>query len=308
MFDHEKLKVYFRDSIVDFSEANISIANTGFMYGLGVFTGIRAHYNEPEDKLYIFRLKDHFERFSFSCKLARYENFFKNYDYQKFEKIIRDLIAVNKLKEDIYIRVTNFSDENRVTPKFIGYKDSICAFLYPIGNYVPTTGMRCKVSSWTRVEDNAITASAKFNGIYVNTAFAKTEALKDGYDEAIFLDRDGHVVEGSAENVFIVRDGELITPSSSSNILEGITRRTVIDIASDMGINVVQRSIDRTELYKADEVFLTGTGAQVSPVIDIDKYQVGNGEVGPISKEIQGTYFKAVRGEVSKYKSWLVEV
>lgn len=308
MFNHEELKVFFRDKFVDFPEATISIANTGFLYGLGVFTGIRAHYNEEQQKLYLFRLADHYARFRTACKIMRYRNFLENYDYERFHEVLVELLRVNKIKEDAYLRVTNFSDENKITPKFVGYKDSFCAFLYPLGDYVPTTGMRCAVSSWTRVDDNCIPARTKVNGIYVNTGLAKTEALLGGYDEAIFLDRNGHVVEGSAENIFLVIDGKLVTPSVTDNILEGITRKTIIEIAGDLGLPIVERSVDRTELYKAQEVFLTGTGAKVSPVVEIDGVPVGEGTVGTVSKKLQDTYFAAVRGELPQYRSWLVEV
>lgn len=308
MFDHETLKVLFRGEIVDFKDATISVANTGFLYGLSVFTGMRAHYNAGQDKMFLFRPDAHYERFCFQCKLLRYENFLNKYDYKTFLSQIVELIRVNSLQEDLYIRVTNFSDENRVTPKFIDYKDSLCAFLYPIGNYVPTTGMRCKVSSWQRVRDNSVPARAKIAGLYSNTAFAKTEALRQGYDEALFLNEHGHVVEGSAENIFVVYGSTLVTPPRSDAILEGITRATVMELAKDNGLEVIERSIARSELYRADEVFLTGTGAQVSPVVEIDGYEVGSGAVGPVSKLLQDTYFKAVRGELPEYNSWLVDV
>ena len=308
MFDHETLKVYFRGEIVDFSKATISVCNSGFLYGLGVFTGIRAHFNEKQGKLYIFRPDAHYARFYQSCKLFRYTGFTDHYDYPRFLKVLVDLLKVNSIREDAYIRVSNFTDENRITPKFVTYKDSLTVFLYPLGDYVPTGGMRCMVSSWTRVEDNSIPARSKTHGGYVNTAFAKTEALKNGFDEAIFLDKNGHVVEGSAENIFLVIDGKLVTPPVSDNILEGITRKSVMEIAADKGIPVVERTVDRSELYRADEVFLTGTGAKVSPVTEIDFYKIGDGTVGKISKSIQETYFAAVRGELPQYHSWIVEV
>ncbi len=308
MFDHEKLKVYFRGEIVDFNKATISVSNTGFLYGLGVFTGIRAHFNEKRSKLYIFRPYDHYERFRNACKLCQYKGFLENYDAEKFVQILVGLLTVNEIKQDAYIRVTNFTDENRISPKFVGYKDSLSAFLYPLGDYVPTTGMKCKVSSWTRIDDNMIPARLKMNGAYNNTAFAKTEALQGGFDEAIFLNRDGHVVEGSAENIFLVIGGKLVTPPVTDHILEGITRRSVIEIAQDEGIEVVERPIGRTELYRADEIFLTGTGAKVSPVTQVDNIPVGNGDVGQISKKLQEIYFQAVRGELEKYRPWLVEV
>ena len=308
MFDHETLKVYFRNEIVDFSKATISVCNSGFLYGLGVFTGIRAHFNEKQNKLYIFRPDAHYERFFQSCKLFRYTGFTEHYDYARFLKVLVDLLRVNSIREDAYIRVSNFTDENRITPKFVTYRDSLTVFLYPLGDYVPTGGMRCMVSSWTRVEDNSIPARSKTHGGYVNTAFAKTEALKNGFDEAIFLDKNGHVVEGSAENIFLVIGGKLVTPPVSDNILEGITRRSVMEIAADKGLKVVERTVDRSELYKADEVFLTGTGAKVSPVTEIDHYKIGDGKVGDVSKAIQDTYFAAVRGELPQYRSWVVDV
>ncbi|MFN8389107.1 MAG: branched-chain amino acid transaminase [Bdellovibrionota bacterium] len=304
MFDHEKLKVFCRGEIVDFKDATISIANSGFLYGLGVFTGIRAHYNSATGKLYIFRPDAHFARLQFACKIFRYSNFLETYDYPKFLGILKDLIRVNDIREDTYIRVSNFSDENRITPKFI-YKDSLSAFLYPLGDYVPTGGMRCMISSWTRVDDNSIPSRPKTHGGYVNTAFAKTEALQNGFDEAIFLDRHGHVVEGSAENIFVVIGGKVITPPASDNILEGITRDTVLTIIRDLKLPHEERTIARSELYKADEIFLTGTGAKVSPVTEIDRYQIGSGKVGPISQKIQDVYFKAVKGECSEYMHWL---
>lgn len=307
-FDHHKSQVFFDGKIIHFSEANLSIANTGFLYGLGVFTGMRAHYNQEKDALFLFRPKDHYDRFLFACKLLRYKNFLANYNYESFLKVVLDVIKANNVKHDVYIRVTNFSNENRVTPKLIEYKDSLCAFLYPLGDYVPTTGMRCKVSSWTRVSDNSIPARAKINGLYVNTAFAKTEALLEGYDEAIFMDDRGHVVEGSAENIFFVFGDKLVTPPVTDNILEGITRKSVIDIAQNLGISVTERSVDRTEIYKADEIFLTGTGAKVSPVVEVDRYPIGDGKVGKISKIIQEEYFAAVKGEKNQYLPWLVDV
>ncbi len=308
MFNHEQLKVFFRGEFVHFSQATISISNTGFLYGLGVFSGLRAHFNSGAGKLFLFRPDEHFKRFSFACRLCRYENFLREYDYARFLGLLIDLLKLNNIRQDVYIRVTNFSDENRITPKFVEYRDSFCAFLYPLGDYVPTSGMRCGVSSWTRCEDNAIPARAKFNGIYVNTAFAKTEALLNGFDEAIMLDGNGHVVEGSAENIFFVMDGVLITPPVTDNILEGVTRKSVLQIARDQGIPVLERSVDRTELYKADEIFVTGTGARVSPVVEVDHRAVGDGRVGPVSGKIQEIYFAAVKGERPEYMPWVVDV
>jgi len=308
MFDHENLKVFFEGKIVPFEDAKISISNTAFLYGLGVFTGMRAHYNKETDFLYLFRPKEHYERFRFACKLLRYEQFLKNYDYQKFLNVILSLLKENKIKHDVYIRVTNYSDENKISPNLLKYKDNLCAFLYPLGDYVPTDGMKCKVSSWTRAKDNMVPARAKIVGLYVNTALAKSEALMDDYDEALFLDDYGNVVEGSAENLFIVTGGKLITPPVNDSILEGITRASVIQLAESIGLEVQERSIARSELYKADEVFLTGTGAKVSPVVEIDQYLVSDGKVGEVAAKLQSMYFSIIRGEDEKFSNWLVNV
>ncbi len=308
MFNFEDFKVFFCGKFVDFKDANISIANTTFLYGLGVFTGMRAHFNEENDKLYIFRPLMHYKRFKNSCKLCKFDSFSENYDYKKFLDLLKQLMKLNNIKQDVYIRVSQVITENQIGPKFGAYKNDLVLFLYPLGDYVPTQGMRCKVSSWKRLEDNAITPRAKVNGAYVNTAFAKSEALALGYDEAIVLDHQGHVVEGSAENIFMVRDKKLITPPVFSNILEGVTRNSIIKIASDLGIEVIEREIDRTELYIADEIFLTGTGAKVSPVIKVDDYKVGKGKVGEISDKLQKMYFDIVKGKIEKYEDWVEEV
>lgn len=308
MFNHEDLRVFFRGEFVDFKNANISIANSGFLYGLGVFTGIRANYNKAENTVYLFRPDLHFKRFLNGCKLLHYTGFTESYDYNKFLDVLCQLFRLNNIREDAYIRVTNFTDENRITPKMVHYKDSLCAFLYPLGDYLPPNGLRCTVSSWIRTEDNAIPSRAKINGAYVNSAFAKTQALRHGFDEAIFLNADGHVVEGSAENIFVIQDEKLITPPAYEAILEGITRQSVIDIARNEGLEVIERSIDRSELYRADEILLTGTAAKVSPVVEIDSYKIGTGEVGPICRRIQKIYEPASRGELPQYKTWLHSV
>lgn len=308
MFDFKTLDVYFKNQFVPYTEAHIGIANTAFLYGLGVFTGMRAHWNEIESQLYIFRLEDHYKRFLMSCRMCMFEEFERDYTVEKFREALLALLQRNSIQQDVYIRVSQFVDEESIGPKFGHYKSSLAIFLYPLGDYVPTNGMRCCVSSWRRVNDSALPARAKIVGAYVNTAFAKSEAARNGYDEAIVLDDEGHAVEGSAENLFIVRDGVIITPPVTDNILEGITRKTVMTLACDLGYAVVERSIDRTELYFADEVFLSGTGAKVSPVTEIDGYAIGGGKIGAISACIQESYFNAVKGRQEKYKSWVLGV
>lgn len=308
MFTFNTLKVYFRDQFIDYNKATINIGNTGFLYGLGAFTGIRAHYNTTTEQLYVFRLRDHYQRFYQACKLCHFNVFTEQYSFERFQTVILELLRVNSIHEDAYIRVTDFSDEEKIGVQFNGYKDALAIFLYPLGDYIPTTGMKCKVSSWRRVDDNAMPSRAKIVGAYVNTAFSKTEALMQGFDEAIVLDQAGNAVEGSAENLFIVRDGVLITPPVTDNILEGVTRRTIITMARDAGISVKERSVDRSELYFADEIFLTGTGARVSPVTQVDNYSIGNGSIGPISGRLQTMYSEAVKGNNPQYQDWITPV
>jgi branched-chain amino acid aminotransferase len=306
-FDFKELKVFYKGEYVPFKEATITLGNISFLYGLSLFSGCRGHWNEKENQLYLFRVDEHFKRLTRGANMVHMKNFLAK-SFDDFKGHLVELCKVNEIKQDVYIRVNLFYTDEAIGPKFIGYNDDMNAYLYPLGDYVPTGGMKCMTSSFERVGDNSIPARLKVNGAYVNTAFAKTEALENGFDEAIVLDRNGHAVEGSAENLFIVREGVLITPSTSSDILEGITRKSVIEIAKNENIEVVEREIDRTELYFADEVFLTGTGAKVSPVTEIDRRAINNGKVGSISQKIQDIYFKAVKGEISEYKSWLTAV
>ncbi len=306
MFDYKKFQVYHRGEYIPFSDANISMGNISFLYGLAIFSGTRAHWNDKEKQLYIFRAKSHFQRLQNASKLMYMENFQK-LDFEEYERILIELCHRNKIQQDTYIRTNVYYDETAIGPQ-LKYKDALNIYLFPLGNYVPLDGMKCCISSFTRISDNSIPARLKVNGAYVNTALAKTEALDNGFDEAIVLNSEGHAVEGSAENLFIVRDEELITPPVHDDILEGITRDTIITIAKDKGIKVTQRSIDRSELYFADEIFLSGTGAKVSPVIELDRRQIGNGKIGKISKKIQSTYFDIVEGKVPKYSHWLSRV
>jgi len=308
MIDHTKLKAFINNKFVDFKDANVSISNTSFMYGLAIFTGMRANYNAKTDELYLFRPKAHYERLLSTSKAMFFQDFVSTYTYEKFLNIIKELIKINNIKGDIYIRPSVYLNEVKIGPKLTDdYKDDLCVFLYPLGDYVPTGGMQVMTSSFTRVSDNAIPPRFKVNGAYVNTALAKTEALRNGYSEAIVLDQNGYAVEGSAENLFIVRDGSIITPNNG-DILEGVTRKSIIKIAQDLGYTILERPIQRTELYFADEIFFTGTGAKVSAVTEIDKRIVSNGQIGKITKDIQSTYFDTVIGNISKYSSWLERV
>ncbi|WP_028949930.1 branched-chain amino acid transaminase [Sulfurihydrogenibium subterraneum] len=298
--------VYFENKFVEEEEAKISIKTNSFHYGTAVFEGIRAYYNKENDTMYGLFFKEHYQRLFKNMRILNMEI---EESIDELVEITKELVKRNNHKEDVYIRPIVYFSDLAIGPKLIGYTAKIAIYTLPLGDYIDTDkGIKAKVSSWVRLNDNMIPPRLKVTGAYVNSALAKTEALLAGAEEAIVLNKNGFVSEGSAENIFIVRDGKLITPPVSDDILEGITRKAVIDIASDLGISVIERSLARTELYVADEVFFCGTGAQISPVIEIDGRKIGSGTVGEITKKIKDIYFDAVRGKVEKYKNWIVEI
>jgi len=298
--------VYFEGKIVHEDEAKISIKTNSFHYGTAVFEGIRAYYNKENDTMYGLFFKEHYQRLFTNMKIL---NMSIDETIDELVEITKDLIKKNNYKEDVYIRPIVYFADLKISPKLIGYTARIAIYTLPLGDYIDTSkGIKAKISSWTRLNDNMIPPRLKVTGAYVNSAFAKTEALLAGADEAIVLNKNGYVSEGSAENIFIVRDETLITPPVSDDILEGITRKAIIQIAKDNNIPVVERNIARTELYVADEVFFCGTGAQISPVVIIDDRVIGDGSPGKITKFIQNIYFDAVRGKIEKYKNWVVEI
>ncbi|NPA13622.1 MAG: branched-chain-amino-acid transaminase [Aquificae bacterium] len=298
---------FFEGKIVPIEEAKISIKTNSFHYGTAVFEGIRAYWNDEEQQLYILAGKEHYERL---LKNARAMFMDLPYSAEDLVEITARLLRESEVKEDIYIRPIVYFKDLKLTPKLIGYQPEIAIYLYPFGAYLdPQKGIRAKVSSWKRNDDNAIPSRYKIAGAYVNSALAKTEALMAGYDEAIMLNANGYVAEGSGENIFIVRNGKVITPSLNEHILEGITRALVIRILTeDMGVEVQERPIARSELYIADEVFMTGTAAEVTPIVEIDNRPIGDGQVGPITKQLQSIFFDAVRGKVEKYRELLTPV
>jgi len=301
------LWAFFRGEFVPLREANINVMTHGFNYGTAVFEGIRAYWNADEQQLFGLELVRHFERIHQSAHLLLME---VQQSPEELAEITVELLRRDGLREDVYIRPIVYKSSETIGVRLHNLDADITIFGVPFGQYIDTEGgIRAQVSSWRRTDDNAIPARAKITGAYVNGAFAKSEAQLNGYDEAIVLTADGHVSEGSAENLFIVKDGELITPPITDNILEGITRGRFLEIAGrDLGRETVVRSIDRTELYTADEVFLCGTGAQISPVIEVDRRRVGTGRPGPLTVELARLYFDAVRGKVPAYRDWLTPV
>jgi branched-chain amino acid aminotransferase len=301
------LTAYFRGGFVPLGEANVSIMTHAFMYGTAVFEGVRAYWNAEHEQLYVLKAREHIERIRNSSKVMFMDEGLPPVD--EWVGLIVELCRRNGFREDAYIRPSVYKSTEAIGVRLHALAHDFYIVATPFGAYIDTdAGIRCMTSSWRRTADIAIPARGKIVGAYVNSAFAKTEAMLDGYDEAIVLSWDGHVSEGSAENLFMVRDGLLVTPPVTDEILEGITRAGVMTLAKDLGITVVERAIDRTELYVAEEVFLCGTGAQISPVIEIDHRKVGSGKPGLMSVEIQKRYFDAVRGNLPEYRHWVTPV
>jgi branched-chain amino acid aminotransferase len=302
-----ELWAFFRGEFVPLREANINVMTHGFNYGTAVFEGIRAYWNADEEQLFALELVAHYARIRASARLLMME---VRQSPEELAQITVELLRRDGLREDVYVRPIVYKSSETIGVRLHNLDSDITIFGVPFGQYIDTEGgIRAQVSSWRRTDDNAIPARGKITGAYVNGALAKSEAQLNGFDEAIVLTADGHVSEGSAENLFIVKNGVLITPPVTDNILEGITRRRLLGIArDDLGITTVERSIDRTELYGADEVFLCGTGAQISPVIEIDRRAIGTGRPGPVSRDLSRTYFDAVRGRTPAYRDWLTPV
>ncbi len=302
-----ELWAFFRGEFVPLHEANINVMTHAFNYGTAVFEGIRAYWNAEEEQLYALELVPHFERIHASARLLMMD---VRQSPQELADITVELLRRDGLREDAYVRPIVYKSSETIGVRCHNLDADITIFGVPFGQYIDTEGgIRAQVSTWRRTDDNAIPARGKITGAYVNGALAKSEAQMNGFDEAIVLTADGHVSEGSAENLFMVRHGVLVTPPVTDNILEGITRRRLIEMArDDLSLEVVERQIDRTELYSAQEVFLCGTGAQVSPVIEIDRRPVGGGRPGPIARALSQRYFDAVRGRLDAYRGWLTPV
>lgn len=298
---------FMRNKFIPFSQANLSIASSTVLYGLSVYTTGSALWNKSEKQLYYFRLKDHYRRLINSTQIMDFNTFAKQWPYKKFEATISALIAKNKVKQDVLIRCAVFIDEELAGTKIHDLKTSLSIFIYPLGPFYPKPAIDVCVSSWARTPDNAIPARAKVNGSYANACLMKNEALINGYDDAIALDMNGHVAEGAVANFFIVRDGMLVTPDLSTDVLEGITRSTIIQLAADLGINCQERSIDRTELYISEEAFFCGSSALVSPIGSIDRRKIGNGKPGPITTKLHQAYKDVQSGKNSTYSHWLVK-
>lgn len=276
-FNLERSHAFFRDDLVPFREASVSVASSPVLYGLSIYTVFPVCWSVKQQKLYAFRLKDHYNRLLNSAKIMDFDSFATQWSYERFEQTMLELLRKNKIQENVLVRATVFIDELIAGTKIHGLKNSLSAYVYPMGEILPLSGAHVCVSSWTRTADNSIPSRAKVNGSYVNASLMKNEALLNGYDDAIAVDQHGHVAEGTVANLFIVRNGILTTPGPATDILEGITRDSILKIAKDLGIPTQERSIDRSELYIAEEAFLCGSSARVTPVLSVDKRAVGRG-------------------------------
>jgi branched-chain amino acid aminotransferase len=298
---------FFEGKIVPLSDAKINIATHAFLYGTAVFGGMRGYWNEEKKRLFVFRPYDHFRRLLHS---ARMMNMQTSYDEESLIQVTLDLLRTDHWQRDVYIRPTFYKADLGIGVKLHDLKDEFCMFVIAYEPYLKNdTNAHVTVSSWRRIDDNMIPARGKVAGAYANSALIKTDANRGGFDEALVLDNNGHISEASAMNIFMLRDGILVTPPVTDNILEGITRKSVIELArKELGLTVVERSIDRTEVYICEEMFITGTAAQITAVTKIDHRPIGSGVMGPITTKLRLLYEDILRGNNKKYEHWNVAV
>ena len=298
---------FFEGKIVPLAEAKINIATHGFLYGTAVFGGMRGYWNEEKRRLFVFRPYDHFRRLLHSARMMAMQT---SYDEESLIQLTLDLLRTDNWQQDIYMRPTFYKADMGIGVKLHDLKDEFCMFVMAYEPYVKNdTNAHATFSSWRRIDDNVIPARGKVAGAYANSALIKTDANRSGFDEALVLDQNGHVSEGSAMNIFMVRDGVLVTPPVTDNILEGITRRSVIELARrELGMDVLERSIDRTEVFIAEEMFMTGTAAQIIAVTKIDHRPIGAGVMGPVTTKLRTLYEDILRGKNKKYEHWNVPV
>jgi branched-chain amino acid aminotransferase len=302
----DDLICYFEGAWVPMREAKVSIMTHAFMYGTATFEGIRAYWNAEQGRLYGLKLREHVERLRQSCRILMMTDV---PPVDELTGLIVETIRRNAFREDAYIRPSFYKSTRAIGVRLHDLENELYIITLPFGNYIDTdAGVRIMTSSWRRNADEAIPARGKIVGGYVNMAFQKTEAELNGFDEALVLTGDGHVNEASAANLFVVRDGVALTPPVSDDLLEGVTRKALMELLANEGIPTAERSIDRSELYVADEVFVCGTGVQVSPVVEVDHRPVGSGQVGPIGRLVRDRYFEAVRGQLPAYKHWLTPI
>jgi branched-chain amino acid aminotransferase len=298
---------YFEGRIVPFGEAKVSVATHALNYGTAVFGGLRGYWNEEKKRLFVFRPWDHFHRLLYSARLLCMQ---VSHDEESLIQIMLDLLHAEGWQRDIYIRPMFYKSDLGIGVRLHDLKDDLTIWSLPFQKYIKNdTSAHVTISSWRRIDDNVIPARGKVSGAYVNSALVKTDAARSGFDEALVLDQNGHVSEGSAMNIFMLRDGAVVTPPVTENILEGITRRSVMElIRSELGLPIVERPIDRTEITICDEFFMTGTAAQVVAVTRVDHRPIGTGEMGPVVGKLRDLFEDIVRGRNKKYEQWIMTI
>ena len=304
---HPNTWVYHDGEFGRYHDVRLGLMTHALHYGTGCFEGIRAYWNAKQEQLHLLQAPAHYDRMRRSANVIRME---LPHSTEELVDITIEVLRRNEFKSDTYIRPLLYASSEEIGVRLHNLKHSFFIYAIPFGKYVEIeSGIRCMVSSWRRLPDEALPPRAKITGSYAQSALAKSEAVESGFDEAIVLTMDGHVSEGSAENLFMYKDGVFVTPPVTDDILEGVTRTLISElITEELGKTVVERSIDRTELYTCEELLLCGTGAQISPVVEVDHRKVGNGRVGEFTQELQNIYFGAVRGETPKYKDWTIPV
>lgn len=298
---------YFKGAIVPIEDAKVSVMTHALNYGTAAFGGLRGYWNDDEQQLFVFRPVDHFKRFKHSAELLLID---LPHTAEDIRDILLELLRKENYRENCYIRPLVYKSHEGIGVKLAGLEGDLTIFALPFGNYITkdNTDIHVGFSSWTRISDNIIPARGKISGSYVNSALIKTEADQNGYDDALVLNHEGHLAEASAANFVMFRNGKAITPPVYADILEGITRSTIMTLLHDMGVEVEERPIDRTEVYYAEEAMLCGTGVQIAAITKIDHRPVGTGKMGPLVAELRDTYFKCVTGHISKYRHWVQPV
>jgi len=297
---------YLDGEFVPIERATISIATHAFNYGTGCFEGIRGYWNAEREEIYVVKLQEHFRRLLRSARLFRMD---VGRTAEDLADIALEIVRRGQFREDVYIRPIVYKASPVIRVGLLGLQDGFCCFTAAMGAYFDIEkGLSATVSGWRRNDDNSIPARAKATGGYINAALAIADAEDAGFDEAIMLTQAGNVSEGSAANLFLVEDGALVTPGVADDILVGITRGAMMEIAASLGLSVVERTVDRTELYMADEMFLCGTGVQVAPITRVDGRVVGSGKLGDITRAVQDRYLAAVHGELDEFRHWLTPV
>ena len=300
-------QVYFDDGIRPIDEAQLSIASSAVLYGLSVYTVLPVHKSEA-GTLLAFRITDHYQRLIQSARIMGIDTFEQHWSQDRFQAAVQSVIHANTIDSDVFVRATVHVSEHLPGTRSRGLQSVLSIFVYTAEPLLPPAGARLKTSVWRRIPDYAIPSRAKVNGAYVNSVLAKQDAIDSGYDDCVFLDASGHVCESSAANIFIVRDGVLITPNNTSDLLEGISRRTILELARGQGIECIEREVDLTELYVADEVFLCGTSAYITPITAIDARPLGAPVPGPITKQLQQQYRDVLHGKNTALKSYVTEL